>query len=123
MKNARRMKKRNGLIKLLFMVLVFTMFLNGTAYAAESAKDWNELTALVQNADEAIVITLTKDMTADSLLSVGSGVDVTIDLAGKTIERGNDVGTIFSVNGGKLTIKDSAKVSVDESPVEKNKPV
>ncbi len=100
--------KTNKLFRLLLMLLA-AMSLTGFA-AAEDAATWADVVSLAGSASE---ITLTADVTVTQQLGLYNGKDVTIDLNGHTIDRGSGVGTMFYVSGGsKLTIKDSAAVTV-----------
>ena len=106
--------KRIGLKIILCTVLViFCVF----PALAENASSWDQIRNLVTG-KQTSTIQLTADVTANSQLDIGNGKNVTIDLNGHTIQRGNSVGTLFNVNnGGKLTINDSQTVSVSRTNV------
>ena len=67
--------------------------------------------ALNQETTETIIIKLGEDISVNETLTIGNGKTVELDLNGYTLTA--ESGTIFNVNGGKLTIKDSAFEETD----------
>ncbi|MCR4779544.1 MAG: hypothetical protein K5876_00465 [Ruminiclostridium sp.] len=88
-----------------------------SAQGEVSVSTWAELKAAVDSAQNGAVIRLTQDVTnntalansSQSVIKVGSGKNITIDLNGKTMNRnrkGSHVdGEVLLVNGGTLTVK------------------
>ena len=127
------MKKRLANLLVALVTMVTGMFVPATAFAdpdqtpGANAEEWTEVSTwadLAAALRAGGTVLLTQDVTAgedDSVLTVPSGVTVTLDLNGHTIDRaaasvtidgilratGTD-GDVIRVNGGTLTVLDGS---------------
>ena len=90
--------------RVLILMLLAVMLMAVTA-RAENAATLEELMTLIGEAEGTIV--LTDDIELTQTISIGRSADVVIDLNGHQLTRAENLGTMFSVNGGKLTVTDS----------------
>lgn len=107
----KRITARQLLSLLISLMLVIGVipFSAVTAYAANAANE----AALVKAVNNGGDVKLTKDIALTDVLRIPNGVTVTLDLNGKTLDRGLtkcvDLGSVIRVEpGGTLTIKDGS---------------
>ena len=69
-----------------------------------------DLRSAITNSSGATIINIAEDFDITSTVEVSSGKDITIDLQGHTLTYNgtNAADSMFKVNGGRLTIRDSA---------------
>ena len=96
------------LLSLVFLIGAMPLF----SVTASAANAGNE-TALVKAVNSGGDVKLTKDIQLTDVLRVPSGITVTLDLNGKTLNRGltdcQDLGSVIRVEpGATLTVKDSS---------------
>lgn len=109
----RRIGKKILLLMLTLMFIVGIMPLFSiTALAAKTTNAGNE-TALIKAVNAGGDVKLTKDITLTDVLRIPTGKTVTLDLNGKTLNRGltecQDLGSVIRVEpGATLTVKDSS---------------
>ena len=110
------MRKSVRRIFTLFMSLILVTglmpFMAITAFAASASSAANEA-ALVKAVNAGGNVKLTKDISLSDVLRIPTGIEVTLDLNGKTLNRGltecRDLGSVIRVEpGASLTVKDSS---------------
>ena len=102
-------KKWLSLLLSLMLIIGVMPFGTVTAYAANAATE----AALVKAVSKGGDVKLTKDIALTDVLRIPADVTVTLDLNGKTLDRGLkkcvDLGSVIRVEpGGTLTVKDGS---------------
>ena len=102
-------RKILSLILSLILVVGAVPFMSITVFAANAGKEASLIKAVNAGGD----VKLTKDITLSDVLRIPTGITVTLDLNGKTLNRGltecRDLGSVIRVEpGATLTVKDSS---------------
>ena len=107
-------KAMNGISRVLVLAMLLIAALTCGA-AAQNVGSMQQLVSQIDANDKNIV--LTADIQVTQTITVGGSKDVKIDLNGHKLTRGGNLGTMFLVSGGKLTIVDSKSVSVSQQAI------